>query len=43
MSTPELLAKIDQRMLETLALKNYFRYIIMSATGSGKGDAMNNK
>jgi O-antigen biosynthesis protein WbqP len=43
MSTPKLLAETDQRMIETLTLKNYFRYIIMTATGSGKGDAVNKK
>jgi O-antigen biosynthesis protein WbqP len=43
MSTPKLLAETDQRMIETLTLKNYFRYIIKTATGSGKGDAVNKK
>lgn len=39
MSTPELLAKTDKKMIETLTLKDYFKYIIMTATGSGSGDA----
>ncbi|WP_372882048.1 sugar transferase [Psychromonas sp.] len=38
MSTPELLAEIDQKMIATLTIKNYFKYIIMTATGSGSGD-----
>lgn len=38
MSTPKLLAETDQKMLETLTIKNYFKYIIMTATGSGSGD-----
>ncbi len=40
MSTPELLAKTDKQMIDTLTLKNYFKYIIMTATGSGSGDAV---
>jgi lipopolysaccharide/colanic/teichoic acid biosynthesis glycosyltransferase len=40
MSTPVLLAKTDQKMIESLTLADYFRYIIMTATGSGKGDAV---
>ncbi|MEZ8144289.1 lipid carrier--UDP-N-acetylgalactosaminyltransferase [Enterovibrio norvegicus FF-454] len=40
MSTPELLAKTDKQMIDTLTLKNYFKYILMTAAGSGKGDAM---
>lgn len=38
MSTPKLLAETDQKMIETLTIKNYFKYIIMTATGSGAGD-----
>lgn len=40
MSTPELLAKTDQKMIQTMSLTHYFRYIIMTATGSGSGDAV---
>ncbi|MEC7310101.1 sugar transferase [Vibrio crassostreae] len=40
MSTPELLAITDKKMIDTLTLKNYFKYIIMTATGSGSGDAI---
>jgi lipopolysaccharide/colanic/teichoic acid biosynthesis glycosyltransferase len=38
MSTPELLAKTDQQMIQTLTLKNYFTYIIQTVTGKGSGD-----
>ncbi len=41
MSTPELLAKTDRQMINTLTLKKYFKYIIMTAAGSGSGDAVN--
>lgn len=41
MSTPKHLAEVDQKMIETLTLKNYFKYIIQTATGSGSGDAAN--
>lgn len=40
MSTPELLAKIDKQMIDTLTLKDYLKYIIMTATGRGSGDAV---
>ncbi|MBU2896891.1 sugar transferase [Vibrio hepatarius] len=40
MSTPELLAKVDKQMIDTLNLRDYFKYIIRSATGSGSGDAV---
>lgn len=40
MSTPQLLAKIDKQMIDTLTIKDYFKYIIMTATGSGSGDAV---
>ncbi|WP_172380559.1 sugar transferase [Vibrio sp. Vb339] len=40
MSTPELLARTDKQMIDTLSLKDYFKYIIMTATGSGSGDAV---
>ena len=43
MSTPALLAKIDRQMIDTLTLTSYFRYIIMTATGSGAGDAVGSK
>jgi lipopolysaccharide/colanic/teichoic acid biosynthesis glycosyltransferase len=40
MSTPALLAKTDYQMIKTLTLKHYFKYIVMTATGSGSGDAV---
>ncbi|GLR76443.1 sugar transferase [Aliivibrio sifiae] len=40
MSTPALLAKTDKKMIETLTVKDYFKYILMTATGSGSGDAV---
>ncbi|CDT93299.1 putative Bacterial sugar transferase [Vibrio coralliirubri] len=40
MSTPELLALTDKKMIDTLTLKDYFKYIIMTVTGSGAGDAI---
>ncbi|MEZ8859700.1 sugar transferase [Vibrio sp. 10N.247.311.51] len=40
MSTPKLLAKVDKQMIESLTLKSYFKYILMTATGSGSGDAV---
>ncbi|OCH25525.1 sugar transferase [Aliivibrio sp. 1S128] len=40
MSTPELLAKTDKNMIDSLTIKLYFKYIIMTATGSGSGDAV---
>ena len=40
MSTPVLLAKTDKQMIDSLTLKDYFKYILMTATGSGSGDAV---
>ncbi|MHA2879079.1 sugar transferase [Vibrio campbellii] len=40
MSTPALLAKTDREMIDSLTLKSYFKYIIMTVTGSGSGDAV---
>jgi len=37
MSTPKLLAETDQEMLNTLNLKNYFLYILMTMAGKGRG------
>lgn len=38
MSTPELLAQTDAKMLENLTLANYFKYIFMTVAGKGSGD-----
>lgn len=40
MSTPELLAKKDQEMIVSLTVKLYFKYILLTAIGSGTGDAI---
>ena len=39
MSTPELLAKTDAKMLADLTVKAYFRYIFQTVLGGGQGDA----
>ncbi len=38
MSTPQLLAETDAAMLQSLTVKNYFKYILMTVSGSGAGD-----
>lgn len=38
MSTPRLLAQTDKTMIEQLSLASYFRYILATVTGSGRGD-----
>ena len=38
MSTPELLAQTDQRMIAEMSLKNYFKYIFLTVMGRGGGD-----
>lgn len=38
MSTPRLLAETDAKMLATLNLKQYFRYVVLTALGKGAGD-----
>jgi O-antigen biosynthesis protein WbqP len=38
MSTPKLLAETDARMLSSLTIKDYFRYIFMTISGRGAGD-----
>lgn len=40
MSTPEVLAKTDKKMIDSLTLNDYFKYIIVTAAGSGSGDAV---
>lgn len=41
MSTPELLAETDQRMLHRLTLRAYFKYIVLTISGRGAGDRIN--
>ncbi|MGX9460146.1 sugar transferase [Shewanella sp. A14] len=43
MSTPALLAKTDKQMIDSLTVKDYFKYIMMTVTGSGSGDAVKPK
>lgn len=38
MSTPALLAETDQKMIQTLTLTNYFKYIFQTVAGKGGGD-----
>ena len=40
MSTPVLLAETDKQMIQSMSVRNYFTYIIMTVTGSGSGDAV---
>ena len=40
MSTPELLARTDKEMIDSLVLKKYFKYIAKTLVGSGSGDAI---
>jgi len=38
MSTPQLLAEIDAKMIENLNILNYFKFIILTVFGNGFGD-----
>lgn len=38
MSEPEKLAQWDQKMIQTMTIKNYFTYIFATISGSGSGD-----
>ncbi len=38
MSTPALLAETDQKMIRTLTVAHYFKYIFMTVAGKGAGD-----
>lgn len=38
MSTPELLAETDAKMIASLTINNYFKYIIQTVSGKGAGD-----
>ena len=42
MSTPELLAKTDAKMIRELSLANYFKFILQTITGKGSGDRVSN-
>ena len=38
MSTPKKLAEEDSQMVNNLKVSDYFKYVLMTATGSGQGD-----
>jgi hypothetical protein len=38
MSTPDLLARTDPKMIENMKVKNYFKYLIQTALGVASGD-----
>ncbi len=38
MSTPELLAETDRKMIEQMSIRSYFQYILKTVTGKGSGD-----
>lgn len=43
MSTPALLAETDQKMIQTLTLANYLKYIFQTVAGKGGGDRVVNQ
>lgn len=43
MSTPDLLARTDAKMISEMSLKNYFVYIFRTIAGAGAGDRVVNK
>lgn len=40
MSTPKLLAETDAKMIETLSVRLYLKYILLTFFGRGRGDAV---
>ena len=42
MSTPQLLAETDARMIQNLNILSYFKYIIFTIFGKGFGDRIKN-
>ena len=38
MSTPELLAESDAKMIAEMSVSNYFKYILLTVAGKGSGD-----
>ena len=40
MSNPKLLAKIDAQMIMEFSISNYFKYIILTIIGRGRGDSI---
>ena len=43
MSTPEMLAEVDSKMIQNLTVSNYFKYIFLTVLGRGCGDAVKNE
>ena len=43
MSTSRLLAETDAKMLASLSVATYFRYILATVTGSGRGDRIQHR
>ena len=43
MSTPKLLAQTDAKMIATMSLRNYLKYITLTFTGYGQGDPAKKK
>lgn len=43
MSTPALLAETDERMLSSLTVAGYFKYIFMTIAGKGTGDRVSGR
>nr|BBJ04621.1 hypothetical protein YBY_24700 [Marinobacter nauticus] len=43
MSTPVLLAETDAKMLKSLTIGAYFKYILMTVSGKGSGDRVPGK
>jgi len=43
MSTPKLLAETDAKMLASLSISAYFKYILMTVSGKGTGDRVPGK
>jgi lipopolysaccharide/colanic/teichoic acid biosynthesis glycosyltransferase len=42
MSTPDLLAEIDAKMIREMSINNYFKFIIQTVLGAGVGDRVKN-
>ena len=43
MSTPKLLAETDFKMIESISLSDYFKYILQTVIGKGSGDRVTKK
>jgi hypothetical protein len=38
MSTPKILAEEDSKMVNNLKIGDYFKYVLLTVSGSGQGD-----